>query len=254
MDNAQTYDDLAEHYHLIFEDWDASIERQAAVLSSILQQNCGLAESARVLDCACGIGTQTLGLAKMGFHVSGVDISPNAIKRAQQEAVRRNLNIQFLVGNILELNDFKNAQYDAVICMDNSLPHLENHEQIVQAARLMRAKLISGGVFMASIRDYDRLMEEKPIVQNPSFYGRQGSRRIVFQIWDWVDDRQYIFHLYITQETPDGWQTLHTSGRYRAIRRDELSATLRDTRFTNVRWLFPTETGFYQPIIIAIAN
>jgi hypothetical protein len=29
MDTAESYDELASHYHLIFEDWEASIERQA---------------------------------------------------------------------------------------------------------------------------------------------------------------------------------------------------------------------------------
>jgi hypothetical protein len=30
------YDPLAEHYHLIFEDWDTSIERQAGILNPLL--------------------------------------------------------------------------------------------------------------------------------------------------------------------------------------------------------------------------
>ena len=37
------YDDLAEHYHLIFEDWGRSVERQATVLGPLLEQYIGLA-------------------------------------------------------------------------------------------------------------------------------------------------------------------------------------------------------------------
>lgn len=253
MNSAQTYDDLAEHYHLIFEDWDASVERQAAVLGVILKQNCGLAASARVLDCACGIGTQALGLAKLGFEVSGCDISANVIKRARQEAVQRNLDIDLSVNNMLTLNSIQ-GEFDAVICMDNALPHLESVEQLAHATRQIRSKLISGGVFMASIRDYERLIEERPAFQSPTFYGNQGSRRIVFQVWDWLDDRRYIFHLYITRESADGWRTFHTSGLYRAIRKDELSAALKDAGFNNVHWLSPQESGFYQPIVLAVAD
>ena len=253
MNSAQTYDDLAEHYHLIFEDWDVSIERQAAVLGTILKQNCGLAASARILDCACGIGTQALGLAKMGFQVSGCDISENAIKRARQEALQRNLNIAFSVANMLALDDLE-GQFEAVICMDNALPHLESVEQLAHATRQIRSKLISGGVFMASIRDYERLIDERPAVQGPTFYGNQGSRRIIFQVWDWIDDRRYLFHLYITRETESGWQTFHTSGIYRAIRHDEITAAFADAGFSNVRWIYPEETGFYQPIVLAVAD
>lgn len=38
--------------------------RQAAAIGSILERECGPAVSTTVLDCACGIGTQALGLAK----------------------------------------------------------------------------------------------------------------------------------------------------------------------------------------------
>jgi len=62
------YDQLASNYHLIFEDWEASIRRQAAVLGAILERECGPASTVKVLDCACGIGTQALGLAKLDFR------------------------------------------------------------------------------------------------------------------------------------------------------------------------------------------
>jgi len=42
MDTAKSYDALAGHYHLIFENWEASLEHQGAVLSSILELKCGL--------------------------------------------------------------------------------------------------------------------------------------------------------------------------------------------------------------------
>lgn len=254
MDLAETYDELADHYHLIFENWELSMERQAAALNSILRRNCGLTATARILDCACGIGTQSLGLAKLGFQVTGCDVSSRSIERARVEASERNLNIKFSAASMLDLACLAETNFDAVICMDNALPHLESAGQLLQAAAQMRSRLRSGGSLMASIRDYDRLVEERPVMQGPSFYLDQGRRRIVFQVWDWIDARRYIFHLYITRELPTGWQTFHTSALYRALSRDELTAALSDSRFKNVRWLSPTESGFYQPIVLAEAD
>jgi glycine/sarcosine N-methyltransferase len=253
MDVAQTYDDLAEQYHLIFENWELSVKRQAAVLSSILHRNCGLTTTSTILDCACGIGTQSLGLAELGFRVTGCDISPRAVERARLEALRRKLNIQFSVANMLNLRCLANTNFDAVICMDNSLPHLESAEHLLEAAGQIRSRLHPGGFLMASIRDYDHLAEERPSVQGPSFYLDHGRRRIVFQVWDWVDARRYIFHLYITRELANGWQTFHTSGLYRAIRQDELVAILSQAGFKNPRWLAPANSSFYQPIVLAEA-
>ena len=78
------YDELASHYHLIFEDWDATIKRQAAVLGSVLERELSSTEL-RVLDCACGIGTQTLGLAGCGHRVIGCDLSSAAVKRSARK-------------------------------------------------------------------------------------------------------------------------------------------------------------------------
>jgi glycine/sarcosine N-methyltransferase len=253
MKMTETYDELADYYHLIFENWELSVKRQAAVLSSVLHRNCGLTTKARILDCACGIGTQSLGLAKLGFQVAGCDLSSHAVERARLEASRRNLNTQFLVADMLDLTCLENSHFDAVICMDNSLPHLESAE-LIQAAAQIRAKLRPGGSLMASIRDYDRLIEERPIVQPPSFYLDQGRRRIVFQVWEWLDIRRYVFHLYITRELATGWQTFHTAGLYHAIRSDELVAVLTQAKFKNVRWLAAAESGFYQPIVLAEAG
>jgi len=250
----ECYDELADHYHLIFENWAASIQRQAAVLGPVLEQACGPARTVRLLDCACGIGTQALGLAQQGFQVSGCDVSPRAVARATTEASRRNLELRCTVANVLDLTSLGESRFDAVICMDNALPHLRDTGQVIEAAAQIRSRLRPGGLLMASIRDYDHLIEEKPRVQGPAFYSDQGRRRIVLQVWDWVDDRRYVFHLYITREISEGWQTFHASALYRAMLRSELTEALGKAGFENVRWRFPGESGFYQPIVLAEAS
>jgi len=107
---------------------------------------------------------------------------------------------------------------------------------------------------MASIRDCDRLIEERPVVQGPAFYSDSEGARIVFQIWDWIDDRRYTFHLYITRKVKTGWETFHTAVLYRTVRRHELSEALGQGSLGNAVWLLPSESGFYQPIILAKAD
>lgn len=105
-----------------------------------------------------------------------------------------------------------------------------------------------------SIRDYDLLVVERPKIQGPSFYSDSGSKRIVFQIWDWEDERRYRFHLYITRSAESRWQTLHFTSTYRAVLRSQLRKILEQAGFTSVHWQLPTESGFYQPIFIARRN
>jgi SAM-dependent methyltransferase len=245
------YDELAAHYDLIFEDWDASIARQAAVLAAILEGECGLGRPIRVLDTACGIGTQSLGLAMKGFDVTGCDLSNQAVQRARAEAAKRGLHIPFSAANMMQLSEVPHADFDAVICIDNSLPHLQTDEDLSQAAQQIYRRLRPGGCFVGSIRDYDQLVIERPATQGPFFYADEAGRRIVFQIWDWIDERRYRFHLYITRNADSAWQTFHFTSTYRAVLRRELQQILEDAGFVGVRWLLPADSGFYQPIFAA---
>ena len=143
------------------------------------------------------------------------------------------------------------GDFDAVICIDNALPHLDGLDQVAQATTQIRTKLRPGGLFVAGIRDYDALVREKPVVQGPAFYTDDGRRRIVHQVWDWFDDRRYTFHLYITRETSDGWESQHYVSTYCALLRAEMTSVLEQAGFIGARWFFPAESGFYQPIVLA---
>jgi glycine/sarcosine N-methyltransferase len=250
----QFYDRLASNYHLIFEDWDASIKRQAAVLGGILERECGAPSALRILDCACGIGTQTLGLASLGFTVTASDLSPASVERTRAEAAKRRLNVQLFVADTLDLSEIPGGDFDAVLCMDNALPHLESDEELFRAATQIRRKLRAGAIFMGSMRDYDSLVQERPVVQGPAFYSDHGSRRIVHQVWDWSDERRYTFHLYMTREVQAAWETQHYVSNYRAVLREEFSRILQAAGFVGCRWILPAASGFYQPIILAHAK
>ena len=146
MEPEAFYDDLAPDYHLIFEDWERSIARQAAVLATLL----GDAET--VLDAACGIGTQALGLARAGFAVTASDVSAAAVARCAREAAARGLPIRTAVADLRTLDL---GRFDAVVCMDNALPHLLTDEDLAAACASLHRSLVPGGLLLASTRDYD---------------------------------------------------------------------------------------------------
>jgi glycine/sarcosine N-methyltransferase len=243
------YEPLADHFHLIFDDWDKSIERQAKVLNPLLAAQ-GCAGPLKILDCACGIGTQALGFAGFGHCVVASDLSPAAVNRARREAERRGLDISFHVSDMTSLTEIADRDFDVVAALDNALPHL-TADQLVRAIKAAGAKLKSNGLFIASIRDYDALIVQRPAMQEPAFYGSVGQRRMVHQVWDWIDHTRYILHLFITIQSDDEWTTHHFVSEYRALQRSELSLALQSAGFQEVQWLMPAQSGFYQPIILA---
>lgn len=243
------YEVLADYYHLIFEDWDRSIQRQASILDSVISKQLP-GQHLRILDCACGIGTQSLGLAARGHHLLGCDLSPAEVRRATREAQQRGLDIEFLVSDMTSLKEIPQTGFDVVSAFDNALPH-PTSDDLIRAVGAMAGKLKPDGLFIASIRDYDSLLQQRSTMQEPAFFGDVGSRRIIHQVWDWTDAAEYTLHMYITVESDQGWRTHHFVSEYRCVRRQELSVALRSVGFQEPIWLMPAESGYYQPLVLA---
>jgi glycine/sarcosine N-methyltransferase len=243
------YEELAEFYHLMFEDWNRSIAAQAAVIGPILERYTGKA-SPYVLDCACGIGTQTLGLAQRGHILVGSDLSKAAVARASTEAKLRNLDVTFHVADMRTLSTVPEAGFDAVLIADNALPHLLTQSDLDYAVGRIAAKLKDSGILLATIRDYDQLISTRPTMLGPTFYEQEGRRRFVHQVWRW-EGEQYELHLYLTLQMQSEWRVKYFVSRYRALQRRDLNLALQAAGFTDIQWLEPGFTTFYQPIVVA---
>ena len=88
------YDNMASSYDKLFLDWEATTREQAALLDGLFTAQ-GYGKSARVLDCACGIGTQAIGIARLGYGVTASDISEGELKEARARAAKNNVEIHF---------------------------------------------------------------------------------------------------------------------------------------------------------------
>ncbi|MFL6012699.1 MAG: SAM-dependent methyltransferase [Gaiellaceae bacterium] len=102
---------------------------------------------ARVLDVACGHGRHSLELARRGFRVTGVDLSPRSIELAREAAASEGLDATFVERDAREL-DF-DAEFDASINLFTSVlgyfdEEAENRRVVEAVARALRP----GGSFL----------------------------------------------------------------------------------------------------------
>jgi ubiquinone/menaquinone biosynthesis C-methylase UbiE len=70
----------------------------------------------KLLDVACGTGNLALPAARIGAIVTGVDIAPNLLKQARENAEREGLRIQFDEGDA-EALPYEDASFDIVVTM-----------------------------------------------------------------------------------------------------------------------------------------
>jgi glycine/sarcosine N-methyltransferase len=244
------YDGLADSYHLIGANWDEMVRTQGQILDKLIR---GILPSrpVKILDCSCGIGTQAIGLALQGHEVRATDLSPKAIARAELEAARLGAAVSFGIADFRRLENVA-GRYDVVISGDNSLPHLLTEDALLLALKNIRSKSKAEGMVLFSVRDYDKILETKPTGMLPRTFEDKDGKRIYFQTWDWSDKSPvYKVNLYILCEIDPGWETKSFVTTYRAWRKDEISVLMARAGFDQVRWLFPQETGYYQPVVIA---
>ena len=249
MNITQTfYDHLAPQYDRLFSDWQAATREQAMMLEKLLAEH-GYGKAARILDCACGIGTQAIGLAALGYCVTGSDLSEGALRQAKERAKNAHVEIRFEQADFCRLSETFSERFDVIIAMDNALPHMMTSTALEKAVNSITDRLADGAMFVASIRDYDALLETKPPYSPPYIHETAHGKRVSFQTWKWDGDRYNLTQYIIEDE--DALQVSKFECSYRATRREELTELLTACGCREVRWLFPDETGFYQPIIIA---
>lgn len=240
------YDQISHLYHLIFEDWDASMKWQANQLTQVIRSVWGK-NILHVLDVTCGIGTQSiaLALAQQRLNVTASDISVNSVERAVSEAKLRNVNIKFTVCDILNAAGHHGSGFDLVISCDNSIPHLLSDNEILGALWQMFSCLRIGGGSLVTLRDYGDTERLKGELLPYGLRTHQGHRYAVFQTRQFDGDYYDVCMYFVKEIDPP---IIHVGrSRYYAVSPERVMELMHDVGFADVRRL---DDSFYQPVLV----
>jgi 2-polyprenyl-3-methyl-5-hydroxy-6-metoxy-1,4-benzoquinol methylase len=100
-----------------------------------------------ILDIMCGYGRHSLELARKGMKVTAIDNLPDYINEIEKKAAAENLPVESICADVLEMET--NREFDAVICMGNSLQFF-NEEDTLQLLSNIVAHLKPGGKFFVN--------------------------------------------------------------------------------------------------------
>jgi SAM-dependent methyltransferase len=224
------YDELAPFYRLIYRDWEEGIASQAEDLVNIIRSQWN-GKVSSVLDVSCGIGTQAIGLARLGFNVTASDLSAAGIARAREESLARGLSIRYSVCDMREAAVHHGSGFDLAICCDNSITHLLTDADIACALQQMHACLRPGGGCLMTVRDYDKEERGTGLVKPYGTREVDGKRILIFQVWDFEGD-QYDLSMYFVEDDRAGLiQTRVMHSRYYAIGPHKLLKLMRQAGF-----------------------
>lgn len=135
-----------------------------------------------ILDVGCGSGEHSLLAATTGLRVTGVDISPFAVERARGKARQRGLLADFLVGDVLALDQIERLDPPYRTVLDVGCFHtLSNADRPVYASSLARVVEPGGVLHLLCFSEHTPGTDGPRRVTQPEL--RQTFSR------DWVVDR-----------------------------------------------------------------
>jgi len=148
------FQNLADAYEALV-DWPKRLANETPLFRALFKQH-GVRN---VLDAACGTGQHAALFHSWGLCVQGADVSPAMIELCRRR-YGESETLQWVVRSFAEP---VNRQFDACICVGNSLALVPDMDTVRRAVREMVAALHRGGVAFIQMLNLWRL-PEGPVV------------------------------------------------------------------------------------------
>lgn len=196
--------------------WTAAPEEVGKIIALL-----DLGPAASVLDLCCGPGRHSLGLARRGFRVIGVDRTAAYLKEARRHAQAEGLEIEFVEE---DMRSFRRPDaFDAAIDLFTSFGFFEDFKEDKQVLENIYTSLKPGGKLLLDVM------------------GKEVLARI-FRPRDWFEEGGTI--LLEERKLLDDWSRIET--RWIILRgreREEFTISLRLYSGAELSWLLQ-EVGF----------
>lgn len=198
---------LARHYTWMFGmPFADKVAEQRALLEGF-----GVTPGGLAVDLGCGSGFQAVALADMGFsRVLAVDTSGALL--AELETRRDGRPIETAEADLRALSSLvPPGGADAVVCMGDTITHLERREDVSHLFRDIAEALVPGGAFVLTWRDLSaELTGTDRFISVAS-----DADRVMTCFLEYEPERVVVHDLIHVRE--DGTWTLHKSS-YRKLR------------------------------------
>ena len=116
------------------------VERHFPFYEKVLR----LSKDDKILEAGCGIGSYSREFARRGYHVIGMDLSPNFLSEAEKITQRENLEIEFILG---DYNEMRFEEKFSVIFFEGSFFYRSKQGVVSLLNRIHKALTPNGRVY-----------------------------------------------------------------------------------------------------------
>lgn len=149
--------------------WKSSF-KEVELIEKILESH-GIGKGSSILELGCGNGRISIGLAKKGYRVTGVDISPKFIEDAKRKAEKEKANVEFIIGDVRELDRIlPNRYFDVILFHWGTIIGYYDEETDIKILSLCKKHVKSNGKLLIT-----RLANRDTTALIYSFFGGKCS-------------------------------------------------------------------------------
>ena len=150
------------------------------------------------VDLGAGFGMHSIPLARAGHQVLAVDTSRMLLAELRRHSEA--LNVTAIEADLLDFSAYLRQPADLILCMGDTLTHLQSTSQVEQLMRSVGESLRPGGQFIATFRDYRDL----PIDDRRFILVRSDSQRVLTCFLEAMAERVRV-HDIIHEKGQDAW-------------------------------------------------
>jgi len=121
--------------------------REARAIARLL----GLPFDSMILDLCCGDGRISVALARLGYRVTGQDLSEPLLDRARKRAQRAKVDVRWVQCDMREISTFN--EFDAVINISTSFGYFEREEDDLKVLQSIGQSLKEGGKLILDLEN-----------------------------------------------------------------------------------------------------
>lgn len=143
------------YYHLLYNHRNYSEARM--FISNLLNHLNLPKENSSVLDLACGKGRHSIQMNKLGYAVTGMDLSPESINHANKNA---NDRLSFKTG---DMRDFMfHSQFDLIVNLFTSFGYFKTEGDNQKVVKAISKNLKDSGIFVLDYLNVNKAIQNFP--------------------------------------------------------------------------------------------
>jgi ubiquinone/menaquinone biosynthesis C-methylase UbiE len=177
------------------------------------------------VDLGAGCGFQSIPLAESGFNVTAIDVSRDLLAELRENA--EGLPIVTIEDNLLNFTQHSPAKIEIIVCMGDTLTHLNSHDEIRKLINTVYPVLEEQGLFILGFRDLTAELTELD-----RFITVKSDSKKIFTCFLEFEKKQVKVHDILYEAADNKWNIKKSFYRKLRISEQWTNECLRDAGFT----------------------